>query len=178
MNIAFSRKRQSSYERAAAHADVRSCHQMSVLKKFQAGVYELRCLVMDTPSKGSSDPISIPILRSRTTRVRRNVTYQIDLLVVAREGRPVCGFGKRVVPKSSVLAQAAQSPSRARVQGSRKSASPICKKELVRRIVSRSTGATLAEIRALTGWQAHSIRSCLSTIAKNNQIRIQSFTIS
>ena len=41
-------------------------------------------------------------------------------------------------------------------------------------LIGRSKGATLAEIRKITGWQAHSVRGYLSSAAKKHNLRIDS----
>jgi hypothetical protein len=41
-------------------------------------------------------------------------------------------------------------------------------------MIKRPGGATLAEIGAFSGWQAHSVRAFVSTVAKKDRIRIRS----
>ncbi len=41
-------------------------------------------------------------------------------------------------------------------------------------MIGRAKGATLAEIRKATDWQAHSVRGFISTAAKKNRIKIES----
>ena len=41
-------------------------------------------------------------------------------------------------------------------------------------LIGRAKGATLAEIRKVTHWQAHSVRAFLSTAAKKHRAKIQS----
>ena len=41
-------------------------------------------------------------------------------------------------------------------------------------LIARTDGATLAEIMTATGWQAHSVRSFLSTAGKKRGIKIES----
>jgi Protein of unknown function (DUF3489) len=41
-------------------------------------------------------------------------------------------------------------------------------------LIGRTKGATLAEIMATTGWQAHSVRGFLSTAGKKHQVKIES----
>ena len=50
----------------------------------------------------------------------------------------------------------------------------VSKRAKILEMISRSSGATLSEIEATTGWQAHSIRSFVSTLAKRDHIRIRS----
>lgn len=40
------------------------------------------------------------------------------------------------------------------------------KAALVRRLLSRKTGADLAALQTATGWQAHSVRAAMSTLRK------------
>lgn len=48
------------------------------------------------------------------------------------------------------------------------------KRSKILEMIKRSGGATLAEIRAFSGWQAHSVRAFVSTVAKKDRIRIRS----
>ena len=41
-------------------------------------------------------------------------------------------------------------------------------------LIRRPKGATLAEIRTATGWQAHSVRGFLSTASKKHNVNIES----
>ncbi len=41
-------------------------------------------------------------------------------------------------------------------------------------LIGRAKGASLAEIRKATGWQAHSVRGFISTAAKKHGIKIES----
>jgi predicted ArsR family transcriptional regulator len=50
----------------------------------------------------------------------------------------------------------------------------ISKRAKILEMIRRSGVATLSEIAATTGWQAHSIRSFVSTLAKRDHIRIRS----
>jgi hypothetical protein len=52
--------------------------------------------------------------------------------------------------------------------------SNVCKQAKVLDMITRSSGATLSEMRAITGWQAHSIRALVSTLAKRDRLRIRS----
>jgi hypothetical protein len=41
-------------------------------------------------------------------------------------------------------------------------------------MIGRTKGATLAEIMAVTGWQAHSVRGFISTAGKKHNVKIES----
>ena len=41
-------------------------------------------------------------------------------------------------------------------------------------MIGRARGATLLEIMAVTGWQAHSVRGFISTAGKKPGVRIES----
>jgi hypothetical protein len=41
-------------------------------------------------------------------------------------------------------------------------------------MIRRTKGATLAEIRAVSGWQAHSVRGFISTAGKKRRVKIES----
>jgi hypothetical protein len=58
--------------------------------------------------------------------------------------------------------------------GEAQAAPNISKRAKILEMIRRSGGATLSEIGATTGWQAHSIRSFVSTLAKRDHIRIRS----
>jgi len=69
-----------------------------------------------------------------------------------------------------------------RISGTRKpptakrpSTKPASKKDAVLILLSRKTGASLDELMTATGWQAHSIRGCLSgTIGKKLGLKVHS----
>ena len=61
-----------------------------------------------------------------------------------------------------------------RPPGEAQAAPKISKRAKILEMIRRSGGATLSEIQATTGWQAHSIRSLVSTLAKRDHIRIRS----
>lgn len=48
-----------------------------------------------------------------------------------------------------------------------KKTKPEPKKALVRRLVERKSGATMAALMEATGWQAHSVRAALSGLRKD-----------
>jgi predicted transcriptional regulator len=55
-----------------------------------------------------------------------------------------------------------------------KPARRVSKRAQILEMMQRPSGATLAEIRALSGWQRHSVRAFVSTVAKKDQIHIRS----
>ena len=48
------------------------------------------------------------------------------------------------------------------------------KKQAILNLVKREEGATLAEITAVTGWQAHTIRGFICLTKKNDGLKIES----
>ena len=69
--------------------------------------------------------------------------------------------------KSKAKAQAARAKQAAAPRAESKGAQILA-------LIGRSQGATLAEIRKTTGWQAHSVRGFLSTAAKKHNLQIES----
>ena len=51
-------------------------------------------------------------------------------------------------------------------RGAAKPAAPQSKSDLVAKLLARAKGATVAEVSAATGWQAHSVRAFFSGLRK------------
>ena len=56
----------------------------------------------------------------------------------------------------------------------RKKMRRLTKRAMVLDLMRRPNGASVAEIAAVTGWQAHTVRAFISTLVKDNQFRIAS----
>ena len=118
---------------------------------------------MDPNNTPAGDPT--PILRSYTTRVRKDVTYLIALNVVARSGRPnpmVDALFSNSVDCSSRRTKLIRSDPH------------VSKRDRVLNLMKRPGGAFLSQIRRATGWKPNTIRAFVSTVAKQEQIRILS----
>jgi Protein of unknown function (DUF3489) len=78
----------------------------------------------------------------------------------------------------TVAAQGAKSGKRAKkgakAKPERESPRAGSKAGTILELIGRAKGATLDEIMAATGWQAHSVRGFLSTAAKKHQVKIES----
>ena len=87
------------------------------------------------------------------------------------------GSRKKVAPKGAKAAPRAKSskPAKPAKKAGRKNAPRReSKGATILEMIGRAKGATLAEIMAATGWQAHSVRGFISTAAKKPGIRIES----
>ena len=159
---------------------------------------------MATPSRNNSPQLApLLIRRSLTTVIRKGLCYSIELHVVAQPGR-CPAVGKFPLPRAVDSTNSVDLPSMHPAQRmDRRSAkrqrpgtdetncaradqslegkcrpgeaqANISKRAKILEMIRRSGGATLSEIGATTGWQAHSIRSFISTLAKRDHIRIRS----
>ena len=95
---------------------------------------------------------------------------------------------KKVAPKSLAPAKAANTKAagpQKEPATAKKAAAAVATKEVstpraeskgskILELIGRTNGATLAEIMTATGWQAHSVRSFLSTAGKKRGIKIES----
>jgi hypothetical protein len=145
---------------------------------------------MATPPSRDNSPQRAPLQIGRflTTVIRRGLCYSIELHVVAQPGRcPAVGkfpalrndrrSAKRRGPGTDETNSARADQcleGKCRPPGEAQAAPKISKRAKILEMIRRSGGATLSEIQATTGWQAHSIRSLVSTLAKRDHIRIRS----
>jgi hypothetical protein len=85
---------------------------------------------------------------------------------------------KKSTPKGAKTAKGAKSGKSAKKVGKAKRAteSPRAgsKTATILDLIGRAKGATLAEMTAATGWQAHSVRGFLSTAGKKHNVKIES----
>ena len=65
-------------------------------------------------------------------------------------------------------------PAKKAQKSARQQARTIGKGAKILELIGRAKGATLAEIRSATGWQAHSVRGFISTAGNKHGIQIES----
>lgn len=117
------------------------------------------------PNDNPALPYPTPILRSYTTRVRKDATYLIALNVVARPGRPNAMVNALFSPEFHC-----SSPRTNLIR----SAPHLTKRETVLNMMKRPGGALLSQIRSATGWKPNTIRAFVSIVAKQEHVRILS----
>jgi uncharacterized protein DUF3489 len=78
---------------------------------------------------------------------------------------------KKGAPKGRRTARGSKAPRAPKKTGSPRAQSKGAK---ILEMIRRAKGATLAEIMKATDWQAHSVRSFVSSTAKKHGIRIES----
>jgi Protein of unknown function (DUF3489) len=85
---------------------------------------------------------------------------------------------KKSTPKGAKTGKGAKSGKSAQKVGKakRETESPRAgsKTATILDLIGRAKGATLAEMMAATGWQAHSVRGFLSTAGKKHHVKIES----
>lgn len=87
----------------------------------------------------------------------------------APKGQKTANTGKaKAAPKKQ--AKTGKKPARATAAAPR----PESKSAKILALIGRPKGATLAEIRKATGWEAYSVRGFLSSAAKKHGIKIES----
>ena len=87
------------------------------------------------------------------------------------------GGRKKAAPKGAKAARPANSsePAKPGKKAARKKAPPReSKGATILEMIGRARGASLPEIMAVTGWQAHSVRGFISTAGKKPGVRIES----
>jgi hypothetical protein len=117
------------------------------------------------PNYNPALPDPTPILRSYTTRVRKDATYSIVLNVVAQAGRPNPVLDSLFSPGIDCSSRRTKLI---------RSAPHLTKRETVLGMMKRPGGAFLSQIRRATGWKPNTIRAFVSTVAKKEHVRILS----
>jgi len=121
--------------------------------------------------------------RGKDTDIMTNRETSNKDAAVAQQGAHVTlakTSAKKVAPKPRKNAQSVKPKKRAgtkrAAQRQRKAAASRSggKGGRILEMVGRAQGATLAEIRKATGWQAHSVRGFLSTAARKRHVKIES----
>jgi hypothetical protein len=67
---------------------------------------------------------------------------------------------------SAAKPKKARTPKRAALKSNKAAAKPKTKKEIIRGLVERPDGASIAELTKATNWQAHSVRAALTGLRK------------
>ncbi len=87
------------------------------------------------------------------------------------------GKAKAAAPKKGAKAsKKAAEPERAKATAAKKASTPRAESKgaKILDMIGRAKGATLAEIKKATGWQAHSVRGFISTAGKKHSVTIES----
>jgi hypothetical protein len=86
---------------------------------------------------------------------------------VRSEQAPAKKMARKSKPKPAKRAQTKKPAPKPRAEGANKKAE-------VRALMKRAKGATLAEIMAATGWQAHTVRGFVSILGRKGGEKIES----